>query len=70
MRQRAKRAVEGLANDPRPLISTALNVPDFEHELRRIRMDKWRIVYMVTEADSAVDVLEERLAAKVRRSCF
>ena len=60
MRQRVKRSVEALATDPCPPTSAALDVPDFEHELRRIRMDKWRIVYMVTEADSAVDVLAVR----------
>jgi len=57
MRQRVKRAVEALGNDPRPPKSKALDVPDLKHELRRIRMDKWRIVYMVTEVDSTVDVL-------------
>lgn len=57
MRQRVKRAVEALADNPRPPKSRALDAPDFEHELRRLRLDRWRIVYVVTEADKAVDVL-------------
>ena len=60
MRQRVKRAVEALADNPRPPKSRALDAPDFEHELRRLRLDRWRIVYVVTEADKAVDVLAVR----------
>ena len=54
MRQRVKRAVEALAGNPRPSKSKALNVPDFGHELRRLRLDRWRIVYAVTDRDKAV----------------
>ena len=57
MRQRVKRAVEALADNPRPSKSKELNVPDLEYELRRLRLDRWRIVYLVTEADKTVDVL-------------
>lgn len=57
MRQQVKRAVDGLANDPRPPRSKALNVPDADYELRRLRLDRWRIVYAITEEDKWVDVL-------------
>jgi mRNA interferase RelE/StbE len=60
VRQRVKRAVEALAGNPRPSKSKALDVPDFEHELRRLRLDRWRIVYAVTDTDKAVDVLAVR----------
>jgi mRNA interferase RelE/StbE len=60
MRQRVKRAVRALADNPRPSNSEDLDVPDFEHEVRRLKLDKWRVVYAITEADNAVDVLAVR----------
>jgi len=35
-------------------------VPEVEAEIRRLRLDTWRIVYAVTEADHAIDVLAVR----------
>jgi mRNA interferase RelE/StbE len=47
-RQRVKRAIAALADDPRPPNSRALDVSDLDVppdvELRRIRMDPWRMV--------------------------
>ncbi len=60
IRQRIKRAIQGLANDPRPPNSKALDVPGLGREVRRLRLDRWRIVYAITEADNAVDVLAVR----------
>jgi mRNA interferase RelE/StbE len=60
MRQRVKRAVRALADDPRPSGSRTLDVPDFDRELRRLKLDNWRVVYAVTEAEAAVDVLAVR----------
>jgi mRNA interferase RelE/StbE len=80
MRQRVRRAIAALADDPRPAESKALVRPiqegtidaqgttasakdpplDPVHELRRIRLDRWRIVYAITEADQAIDVLTVR----------
>lgn len=60
MRQRVRRTVDGLANKPRPDNSRELRVEDLSHELRRLRIDRWRIVYAVTEADGIVDVLAVR----------
>ena len=37
-----------------------LDVPNFDPELRRLRLDNWRIVYAITEADKIVDVLAVR----------
>lgn len=34
--------------------------PDMTVELRRIRLDDWRIVYLIDEAESAVGVLTVR----------
>ena len=45
MRQRVKRAVRALADNPRPAGSKELDVPELEHEVRRLKLDKWRVVY-------------------------
>jgi len=60
IRQRVRRAIARLAAEPRPPQSKSLDVPGFEHELRRLRIDRWRIIYAITEADKAIDVLGVR----------
>jgi mRNA interferase RelE/StbE len=60
MRQRMRKAVDALAENPRPAKSKALEVPDLPCEIRRLRMDRWRLVYAITEADEVVDVLAVR----------
>jgi mRNA interferase RelE/StbE len=60
VRQRAKRAVEALADNPLPPSAIKLDLADSSYDLRRIRMDKWRIVYMVNETNRVVDVLAMR----------
>ncbi len=60
VRQRVKREVDGLAKEPRPPQSRLLRVPGFAAELRRLRLERWRIVYAISEVDRAVDVLAVR----------
>jgi mRNA interferase RelE/StbE len=60
IRQRVKRTVKALADNPRPSGSKDLDVPGLEHEVRRLKLDKWRAIYAVTEADNAIDVLAVR----------
>lgn len=63
MRQRLRRDIDNLAEVPRPSTSKALAVPLHEedeprsYELRRLRIDRWRVVYAITEEDKAVDIL-------------
>ena len=52
MRQRARRAIDSLTTQPRPANSRQLTVAGLAYELRRIRIDRWRIVYAVDEAES------------------
>ena len=63
-RQRVKRAITALADDPRPPKSQPLDVSDLDVppdvELRRIRMDPWRMVYVVNDAEAWVWVLAVR----------
>lgn len=49
-----------LGDVPRPSRSKALRVTGIEPELRRLRIDRWRIVYAVTETDKLIDVLAVR----------
>lgn len=62
MRHRVKQTIDALANDPRPSNSIALETPNFGREARRLRLDRWRIVYVVTEDEfeQAIDVLTVR----------
>jgi mRNA interferase RelE/StbE len=68
IRQRLRRAIDALATAPRPAESRALSLsqPQTElselpvYELRRIRIDQWRIVYAITEADRLIDILTIR----------
>jgi mRNA interferase RelE/StbE len=60
VRQRARRAIRALADNPRPSSSRDLDVEDFDRELRRLKLDNWRIVYAITESENAVDVLAVR----------
>ena len=60
MRQRVKRAIDDLASNPRPPDGKALELPNFDYNVWRLRLDKWRIVYLITEADHIIDVLAVR----------
>jgi mRNA interferase RelE/StbE len=57
IRSRVRQAINAFASEPRPPQSIKLDVPDSDYELRRLRLDRWRIVYAIGEADSTVDVL-------------
>jgi len=60
VRQRVRKAVGALAANARPAKSKALDVPGVRSEVRRLRLERWRIVYAVTEAEKTVDVLAVR----------
>ena len=60
VRQRVKRAIDALAGNPHPANSLVLDVPESKRKLCRLRLDRWRIVYAVTEAEKVVDVLAVR----------
>jgi mRNA interferase RelE/StbE len=60
VRQRVRRAVKALAENPRPAKSKVLNVPGLVCEVRRLRFDRWRLLYAITEADEVVDILAMR----------
>ncbi|MCC7449382.1 MAG: type II toxin-antitoxin system RelE/ParE family toxin [Anaerolineae bacterium] len=62
MRQRVKCAIDDLANNPNPPDSKALDLPDIEYHIWRLRIDRWRIIYAITDTpdDKTIDVLAVR----------
>ena len=60
IRQRIRRAIQDLSDNPRPSQSKRLDLPDFEAELWRLRLDNWRILYAIDESEGIVDVLAVR----------
>jgi mRNA-degrading endonuclease RelE of RelBE toxin-antitoxin system len=61
VRQRVRRLIDALETDPRPFESRDLGAEDLDLpvdvEMRRIRLDRWRIVYAVNDAARWVWVL-------------
>ena len=61
IRQRVRRAVTGLRDNPQPPTGRQL---DYEvkpgHELWRLRLDNWRIVYLIDREWNGVYVLAVR----------
>lgn len=61
IRQRMGRIIHALATEPRPETSRSLETPNItlpEHvEIRRYRVDHWRVVYAVNDAEHWVWVL-------------
>lgn len=52
IRQRIKREVGALADNPRPAHSIVMDVPaEVAWEVRRLRLDRWRVVYAVSEGE-------------------
>jgi mRNA interferase RelE/StbE len=54
VRQRVRRIIKDLANDPRPAHTKTLDFHLANAEPRRLRLDNWRIVYAVIETDVQV----------------
>ena len=60
VRQRIRRAISALADMPRPSESKALTLVDVAVEVRRIRLDRWRVIYTITDQEQAIDVVAVR----------
>lgn len=54
VRQRIRRAISALAEDPRPPTSRLLDHDLAVGEPRRLRIDRWRIVYAVLGGDRRI----------------
>jgi len=66
IRQRVKRAISDLGENAAPSNSKPLDLTEIaldldpDKNLRRIRLDRWRIVYSVSETEKIIDVLAIR----------
>lgn len=60
IRQRVKRAIDALSADPRPSRSKTLRLAGIDRELRRLRIENWRILYTINEEDQTIDILAVR----------
>jgi mRNA-degrading endonuclease RelE of RelBE toxin-antitoxin system len=61
MRQRIRQAIRGLSLEPRPHDSRALqSSAAIELEVRRLRLEYWRVIYVVDEQSAEVGVLAIR----------
>jgi mRNA-degrading endonuclease RelE of RelBE toxin-antitoxin system len=61
VRQRVKRAIAALADEPRPANSRPLAAPaELPLELRRVRIEGWRIVYAIDAEEASVGVYAVR----------
>ncbi len=63
VRHRIRRAIDGLADNPRPSQARQLDVSEIGGlpcEVWRLRLDLWRIVYLITESEHTVDVVAVR----------
>ena len=66
VRPRVRLAIADLENNPHPPGSKPLDLSDMEghteieREVCRLRIEKWRVLYAIAEAEKAVDVLAIR----------
>jgi mRNA-degrading endonuclease RelE of RelBE toxin-antitoxin system len=64
IRQRMRRAIGSLPQDPRPDQSKALDIPEDLREphleARRLRMDQWRIIYVIDDDLEQINILAVR----------
>jgi mRNA interferase RelE/StbE len=63
MRQRVKRVIDSLAEEPRPPGSIELSgvvLLQANVTAHRLKLEKWRIVYAINETEKLVDVLAVR----------
>jgi hypothetical protein len=61
VRQRVRRVVQRLSDEPRPSGSILMNAPaESRLEVRRLRLDEWRVIYVIDEEWSELGGLAVR----------
>ena len=60
VRHRVRDAIEELADDPQPPKSKSLKLSDFPGDVRRLRLERWRILYAIVDGAETIDVLAVR----------
>ena len=50
VRQQIRRAAKGLSDNPRPHYSRKMRTPEgVEFEVGRLRLERWRVIYLIDE---------------------
>jgi mRNA interferase RelE/StbE len=60
IRQRVRKAIKNLEENPRPSNSKQLTVNITDKEVWRLRIDNWRIIYGIKETDRTIGVIAAR----------
>lgn len=60
VRQRVKKAIDALAENSHPPKSRELSQAHVRREVRRLRIENWRIVYAVDVEEKTIDVIAVR----------
>ena len=60
IRQRVRQSIVDLATRPNPSHCKRLQFPNPDHQLYRLRLENWRVIYAITEDDMTIDVLAIR----------
>ena len=64
MRQRMRRVISNLSNQPRPdnsrvlTITKSLQIPGIE--ARRLRIEQWRVIYVIDQEQEQINILAVR----------
>jgi mRNA-degrading endonuclease RelE of RelBE toxin-antitoxin system len=60
IRRRMIIAIDALEENPRPARSKHLAIENESREIRRLRLDKWRVVYLVLEERPVILAVRKR----------
>jgi mRNA-degrading endonuclease RelE of RelBE toxin-antitoxin system len=52
--------IDNLERDPRPARSKQLTIDGGKREIRRLRLDKWRVIYLVLEEQLVIFAIRKR----------
>ena len=60
IRRRMIVEIDNLERDPRPARSKQLSIDGEKREIRRLRLDKWRVIYLVLEEQPVIFAIRKR----------
>ena len=60
IRQRVRKAINDLRENPCPPQSKPLDLPYFNVKIWRVRLEKWRILYVIDETNQIIDIIAVR----------
>jgi mRNA-degrading endonuclease RelE of RelBE toxin-antitoxin system len=60
LRRRVIITIDALEENPRPARSKRLEIEGESREIRRLRLDKWRVIYLVLEEQTFILAIRKR----------